>query len=173
MASLEEFRKAKDEFFLSNPQSPLTPEQRRSFHGLSYFPENTDLRVGAKLEPDQEPEGTKITMDTTTGTERPYRRVGSVRFEVDGQQAELALYSSEEDESLFVPFRDATSGKETYGGGRYLETDPPEDGNVVLDFNYAYNPYCVYSEHWSCPIPPRENWLPVPIRAGETNFEGS
>ena len=173
MASLDEFRKAKDEFFMSDPGSPLTPQQRLRFRDLSYFPENPDLRISAKLEPDQEPEGTEITMDTTTGTVRTYRRVGSVRFEVDGQQVQLALYSSEEDKSLFVPFRDATSGEETYGGGRYLETDPPEDGVVVLDFNYAYNPYCVYNEHWSCPLPPRENWLAVPIRAGETNFEAS
>ena len=83
------------------------------------------------------------------------------------------MYASEDMDELFVPFRDATSGKETYGAGRYLEVESPgPDGRVRVDFNAAYNPYCAYNPDWSCPIPPGENWLSVPIRAGEKTFEG-
>jgi hypothetical protein len=96
-----------------------------------------------------------------------------VRFEVGGEPARVTLFASPDTHELFLPFRDATSGKETYGAGRYLEVEPPNaDGRVVVDFNDAYNPYCAYNASWSCPIPPGENWLAVPIRAGERSFAG-
>jgi hypothetical protein len=86
----------------------------------------------------------------------------------------VTLYASDETHDLFLPFRDATSGRETYGAGRYLEVEPPgPDGGVEIDLNYAYNPYCAYNPEWSCPIPPGENWLTVPIRAGERSFPGA
>ncbi|MBT8206662.1 MAG: DUF1684 domain-containing protein, partial [Acidimicrobiia bacterium] len=81
--------------------------------------------------------------------------------------ADVTLYDTGA-HGYFVPFRDATSGKESYGAGRYLDVHPNEDGTVTLDFNYAYNPYCAYDEAFSCPLPPIENWLEVPIAAGET-----
>jgi uncharacterized protein (DUF1684 family) len=171
MSELDEFRRDKDEFFRDDPRSPLTPEQRANFAGLSYFPENPRLRIEAEL-------GTGVDLDedivmqTTTGGTQVYRRAGKVRFEVDGQPAEITLYKSPDQHELFVPFRDATSGSETYGAGRYLEVGPPMDGRVVVDFNDAYNPYCAYNPEWSCPIPPGENWLAVPIRAGEKDFSG-
>ena len=112
-------------------------------------------------------------MQTTTGGEQTYHRAGVVRFDLEGEPAKVTLYASPEMHELFVPFRDATSGNETYGAGRYLEVEPPDErGNVVVDFNDAYNPYCAYNPEWSCPIPPGENWLPVAIRAGERTFEG-
>jgi len=111
-----------------------------------------------------------LEMDTTSGDRQLYRREGRVTFEVDGQQAVLYLYRSEGSHGLFLPFRDATSGKESYGGGRYLETVLDNDGTVLIDFNYAYSPYCAYNEDWSCPLPPAENWLTVPIRAGEKTW---
>src|SRR5205823_4054425 len=86
--------------------------------------------------------------------------------------ARLMLYASDDSDELFVPFRDATSGQETYGAGRYLEIHAHGD-NVVIDFNYAYNPNCAYDPAWSCPLPPIENWLKVPIRAGEKAFHRS
>jgi uncharacterized protein (DUF1684 family) len=93
---------------------------------------------------------------------------------VDGRPTRITLFTSPEMHELFLPFRDATSGRETYGAGRYLEVDPPDaDGRVVVDFNLAYNPYCAYNPDWSCPIPPGENWLDVPIRAGERTFPGA
>jgi len=171
MSELDEFRRDKDEFFRDDPRSPLTPEQRATFVGLSYYPEDLRLRIEAELDTavDRDED---IVMQTTTGGTQVYRRAGKVRFEVDGQPAEITLYESPEQHELFVPFRDATSGKETYGAGRYLEVEPPADGRAVVDFNDAYNPYCAYNPEWSCPIPPGENWLAVPVRAGEKDFSG-
>jgi uncharacterized protein (DUF1684 family) len=110
-----------------------------------------------------------VAADTSTGETQSYQRAGIIRFAVDGQPAELTLYQGEQGE-LFLPLRDATSGTETYGAGRYLEPTPLDADRVLVDFNYLYNPYCAYNEAWSCPLPPRENWLTVPIRAGEQTF---
>ncbi|HZD18276.1 MAG TPA: DUF1684 domain-containing protein [Actinomycetota bacterium] len=174
MTDLEEFRREKDAFFRDHPRSPLTPEQRERFDGLVYFPEEPALVVEARLETDDVDRDERISMPTTTGEEQVYRRAGMVRFEVDGEPAALTLYSSAGMHELFLPFRDATSGTESYGAGRYLEVEPPAvDGRVIVDFNYAYNPYCAYNPNWSCPIPPGENWLSVPIRAGERSFPGA
>ena len=112
-----------------------------------------------------------MAIPTSDGATQVYRRAGRVRVVVGGQEAPLTLFAPQAGHGLFLPFRDATAGRETYGAGRYLDVAPPVDGRVVLDFNYAYNPYCAYNEHWSCPLPPVENWLRVPIRAGERRFE--
>jgi uncharacterized protein (DUF1684 family) len=169
---LEAFRREKDRFFREDPRSPLTPEQRATFTGLAYYPEDPSLRIEAVLETDVDRDE-EIRMATTTGGEQVYRRAGVVRFEVEGRRTQVTLFASEEMPDLFLPFRDATSGVETYGAGRYLEVEPPgPDGRLVVDFNLAYNPYCAYDDRWSCPLPPRENWLDVPIRAGEKNFPG-
>ena len=174
MSELEEFRAAKDTFFRDDPRSPLTLEQRSAFEGLTYFEENPALVIRAPLEIEGVDPTERIVMQTTTGDERVYRRAGKVRFEVGGEPTEVTLYSSQDMHELFLPFRDATSGDETYGAGRYLEVDPPaSDGSVVVDLNYAYNPYCAYNPEWSCPIPPGENWLHVPVRAGERSFPGA
>lgn len=162
---LEQFRERKDRFFVTGPDSPLTREQKTRFRGLSYFPENPNLVIEAELDADVNPE--VVVLQTSTRGTQTYRRAGVVRFEVDGRPAQLTLFAGEGERDLFVPFRDATSGGETYGAGRYLEVEPPKNGAVVVDFNYAYNPYCAFNDRWSCPIPPRENWLNVPIRAGE------
>jgi uncharacterized protein len=174
MTDLDEFRAAKDEFFRDDPHSPLTPSQQASFDGLSYFPEDDTFRIHAVLETEGVDRDERIVMQTTTGGEQVYRRAGVIGFDVGGEAAQLTLYASEDSHDLFVPFRDATSGKESYGAGRYLEIDPPDaDGHVVVDLNAAYNPFCAYNPEWSCPIPPGENWLRVPIRAGERNFPGA
>lgn len=173
MSELTDFRAAKDEFFRDHPQSPLSPEQRAGFGGLSYFPENDDLVVRAELETDGVDLEEIIVMQTTTGGQQTYRRAGVVRFEVEGVPAQVTLFISADTDELFLPFRDATSGNETYGAGRYVEVEPPHAGReVVVDFNDAYNPYCAYNPDWSCPIPPGENWVAVPIRAGEKSFPG-
>lgn len=174
MSELEEFRAEKDAFFREHPQSPLTPQQRSSFRGLEYFAENADLVVHAELVVDGVDREERVVMQTTTGDEQAYRRAGVIEFDVEGERARLTLYASDDMHDLFVPFRDATSGKEAYGAGRYLEVEPPgSDGRVVADFNYAYNPSCAYNPNWACPIPPGENWLAVPIRAGEKTFPGA
>ncbi len=172
MGELEEFRREKDRFFREDPRSPLTAEQRAAFTGLAYYPEDPALRIEAVLDTDVDRDE-EIRMATTTGGEQVYRRAGVVRFEVEGRPARVTLFTSEGMPELFLPFRDATSGRETYGAGRYLEVEPPgPGGRVVVDFNLAYNPYCCYDDRWSCPLPPRENWLDVPIRAGEKDFPG-
>ena len=118
LSALAEQRQAKDDFFARHPQSPLTAAQRREFKGLRYYAENEALRLRLPLERGEQAE--RIIMDTSTGDRRVYLRAGTVRFEVEGQEAELALYAEEgaDGHEFFVPFRDATSGRETYGAGR-------------------------------------------------------
>lgn len=166
MTELEAFRAEKDEFFKSHPQSPLTPEQKRTFTGLKYFPENEDLRLEVKIERlgDEQP----IYMQTTTGDVQMYFRHGRFKFVVEGQEAELTIYRAEY--GYFLPFVDALAGEETYPAGRYLEPEELPGDRFLVDFNLAYNPYCAYNEMWSCPITPAENRLKVPIRAGEKIF---
>lgn len=166
MTELDEFRKEKDDYFGRHPQSPLTPEQRRDFKGLNYFPENDSLRLEVQIEPfeDQQP----MTMQTSTGGAQEYVRFGKFKFQVDGQDAELTIYQA--NYGFFLPFVDSLAGKETYPAGRYLEPEPLPGNRFLVDFNIAYNPYCAYNEMWSCPITPAENRLKVPIRAGEKLF---
>lgn len=167
MSQLDAFRAAKDRFFKEHPQSPLTDAQRESFSGLRYFPESPALRLALPLEPFAEE--SLLVMQTSTGDSRTYRRLGRLRFAVDGQEVALTVFADEAD-SLFLPFADALAGDETYGAGRYLEPEPLGDGRVLVDFNLAYNPYCAYNDGWSCPITPLENRLQVAIRAGEQVF---
>ncbi len=109
-------------------------------------------------------------MTTSTGGMAVYTRWAKVRFEMDGAPAELTVYRDVGSGDLFLPFQDANAGGETYGAGRYIEVHQFEDGRLLVDFNYAYNPYCAYNEQWSCPIPPPENRLRVAIRAGEMTY---
>ena len=166
MTILEDFRYEKNRFYKTDRQSPLSPEQKRSFQGLDYFPENPELAL--ELEVEEFPAKDEIQMQTSTGDVQIYQRHGKIHFSVDGQPAELTLYSS--DGGFFLPFVDALANRETYGAGRYLEPELLENGRVRVDFNYAYNPYCAYNEFWSCPLTPFENRLKLPIRAGEKNF---
>jgi uncharacterized protein (DUF1684 family) len=167
MSDLENFRGMKDEFFKADPHSPLTSEQKRSFKGLRYFPENPTLDLTVVVEP--YPEQRSIQMQTTTGDLQTYLRYGFFRFMVEGQEVALTIYRSEY--GYFLPFTDALAGEETYGAGRYLEPDLLPDGSFHVNFNMAYNPYCAYNELYSCPITPLENRIQVPIRAGEKKFK--
>ncbi|WP_082374372.1 DUF1684 domain-containing protein [Ardenticatena maritima] len=167
-AALLANRAEKDRFFKEDPRSPLPPDVRATFQGLAYYPPNRTLRLVLPLERD--PSGERIVMQTSTGDEQVYERLGYVSFEVDGEPTRLAIYRDVRSGALFLPFRDATSGSETYGAGRYLEPVLLDDNTVLVDFNLAYNPFCAYSDQWSCPLPPMENWLRVPIRAGEKAF---
>lgn len=167
MGELENFREHKDDFFRSGQQSPLTPEQKVDFKGLNYYPENLDLDLEVDVE--TFPERDEIRIQTNTGDVRSYERYGRFKFEVEGEGAELTIYSNEH--GFFLPFVDLLAGKETYGAGRYLEPTPLSGGRFHVDFNLAYNPYCAYNATWSCPITPAENRLKVAIRAGEKTFE--
>jgi uncharacterized protein len=168
-SELELFRAEKDRFFKTDPHSPLTREQKHSFNGLNYFPENLALRVQATVE--EFPQKEEIEMQTSTGDVQRYQRFGRFTFSVDGQPAELTLYQTED--GFFLPFADSLANSETYGAGRYLEPEPQPDQTFVIDFNLAYNPYCAYNEMWSCPLTPFENRVKVPIRAGEKVFHSS
>ena len=175
------FRKERDELFRTHPQSPIETDERTSFKGLRYFPPDPDYRVTARLEPG---DGSELVIDTggDDGAVR-YRRAGHLNFRMQGEPCRLTVLSLVQYAGgLFVPCRDATSRHETYGAGRYLfDTAKDTDGlvleitpgslDVVIDFNYAYNASCAYSPRWACPLAPPENYLTVPVRAGELNYK--
>ena len=169
MHSIDEYRESKDHFLKNDPHSPLPAEERESFTGLEYYPENKDLSFEVEVEPFDQQE--HVHMQTSTGDLQPYLRFGTFSFEVDGQPATLTVYSSDNG-GVFVPFADATSGSETYGAGRYLDLHWHHGDRLHVDFNLAYNPWCAYSPLYSCPIPPQENRLKVAVRAGEKDFKG-
>jgi uncharacterized protein len=178
--ALMRFRHGRDELFRSHPQSPIERDERASFTGLHYFAHDPAYRMEARFEPGK---GSELLIDTggEDGTVR-YRRAGHLVFRLDDKECRLTVLSLVQYAGgLFVPFRDATSGRETYGGGRYLfdtakDTDglvleiTPGSSDVVIDFNYAYNASCAYSPLWACPLAPAENFLTVPVRAGELTY---
>ena len=167
MSSLSDFRVEKDQFFASHAQSPLTAEQKQDFEGLKYFPENEALRLEVKVK--KFPEVDPVEIQTSAGDVQTYNRYGQFSFKVAGEQASLTIYDT--DFGFFLPFVDSLANTETYGAGRYLEPEPLENGNFLVDFNFAYNPYCAYNDKWRCPLTPFENRLKVPIRAGEKIFK--
>lgn len=169
---IEGFRKDKDSFFGSESDSPIPERERGRFKGLKYFPPASDYRVNARLTMFDKPE--VVTMTTSKGTIRPYLKYGVFSFELQGKKLQLHAYKAADDphdQSLFVPFADETSGKETYGAGRYLDIEEVRGDDHVLNFNLAYNPYCAYNENYVCPFPPRDNRLPVSVKAGEKNYK--
>jgi len=171
---IETMRRMKDEFFGSgHPQSPIPPKDLPRFKGLAYYPPNPAYRFELKLHEHKEKKKLKIL--DTKGIIREFIRWGEFRFKINGKDCKLQAYKSDPaEETLFIPFRDTTNGKETYGAGRYLDLDPERhrtpDGKWILDFNEAYNPWCAYNDMYACPFVPPENWLKVPIPAGEKNY---
>ena len=173
---IEDHRGRKDEFFAEHRGSPIPPGERDDFDGLPYYPPDPDYRVEATVERYEDPG--ELTIDTTTGESRTYERLVELWFDLPNGPTSLTGYRQvgEEGAGLFVPFRDATSGGETYGAGRYLDVDVDpgdlQDGDtVVLDFNLAYSPFCAFDDDYSCPLTPMENWLEQPVEAGE-RYEG-
>lgn len=169
MTDLERFRREKDTFFRSSPDSPLTPEQKRRFKGLKYFPENPALDLVVTVEDFADKQ--TIQMQTSTGDVRTYQQVGRFKFEVEGQEAALTIYANQH--GYFLPFADSLAGQETYGAGRYLEPEPAGGGRFAVNFNLAYSPYCAYGDRWSCPVTPAENRLKVAVRAGEKLYHSA
>jgi hypothetical protein len=170
---LVNLRAGKDRLFAEHPSSPLPEAARRDFRGLAYWRHDPALRFTARLEPDPEAPALDVPR-SGEGPAMPFSRIGWVSFAVAGTDCRLAVYwLNEYAGGIFIPFLDATSGRETYGGGRYLwdSAKGADLGSVgdalVLDFNYAYHPSCVYDGRWSCPLAPAENRLAVPIAAGE------
>jgi uncharacterized protein (DUF1684 family) len=168
--AVEGFRLDKDEFFKTDPRSPLPESERAAFTGLPYYPVDEGLAFEDRvLEPYTGDEPSNFQIPTSDGKLRPAHRAGVLRFELDGVPRQLTAYTFDggDGQSLFVPFLDGTSGTDTYGAGRYLDLEPEADGTYALDFNLAYHPSCVYDAKFSCPLTPAENRLPVRIEAGE------
>ncbi len=175
MDRLEKIRKGKDRFFRDNPQSPIPRGERDDFEGLRYFPIEPDLRFEIELH--EHEEKAPVTVDATGGDQRRLLGWGEFRFVVEGNECTLQAYRTDPGaERLFVPFKDATAGAETYSLGRYVDLEPQvhrtADGTWILDFNEAYNPWCAYTDGYSCVVPPPENRLDLPIRAGEKRYKG-
>lgn len=166
-------RRHKDEFFKFDGQSPVPDEDRDEFRGLRYYPPDYALRFELQLH--EHPKKETLELEDTKGNIRNFLQWGEFRFKVKGVACTLQTYkSSPQDDQLFLPFRDATSGKQTYGAGRYLDLDAHRsrlhNGLWVLDFNAAYNPWCAYSDAYACPFTPQDNWIEVAIEAGEMSY---
>jgi uncharacterized protein (DUF1684 family) len=168
-----EWRRTRDELFASHPQSPLTSEDRATFSGLPCFDYDPAARLLAEVVP-AEPQHYDIATSGEVEGTYGFTRFAEARFELAGDALALELFWLDGyGGGLFLSFRDRTSGRDTYGAGRYLldtvkGADLGMDGDrLVLDFNYAYNPSCAYDPRWVCPLVPPANRLTVPIRAGE------
>ena len=162
------WRADKDRFMRESSQSPVVAAERATFPPLPYYPINQEYRVPASLNVARAAD--ILEMQTSTGLRRRMQRIGALEFTLRGQPLKLTAFGEENDADLrrlFVPFHDLTNGSETYPGGRYLDLERTATGVYDLDFNRAYHPFCVFNATYDCPVPPRENRLPVPIRAGE------
>ena len=153
--------------FREAADSPVSPARRAEFLPLAYFPPDPDYVAPATLR--RADDRVVAEMPTSTGKRRRMARAGTLEFWLKEQPLTLAAFVEADSptERLFVPFSDLTSGTETYPAGRYLDLDRTATGIYQIDFNLAYNPYCYFSPLWVCPIPPRENRLPVRVEAGE------
>ncbi len=156
--------------FLDVKTSPLPAAKLTIFKGLPYFEVSTIYRVLATFTPSNNK--TVLQVPHTLNQTYDYTEAGTLSFQIDGKNMQLMSYlrlgETGDSVDLFIPFTDLTSGNTTYGGGRYLDiTTSLKSGKIWVDFNLAYNPYCAYNEEYSCPIPPKQNHLPVAINAGE------
>jgi uncharacterized protein len=169
-------RIARDAAFKSVTDSPLLEPDKAAFKGLSYYSLAPGLRFSVPLH--RYPSPKQVRLATNTGEIRSGLCYGYFEFKVEEQVCRLQVYRLEDAPGsggayLFIPFRDSTSGNETYSAGRYLDLKENTSGIYDLDFNRAYNPSCAYNSEFSCPVPPAENTLSVPIRAGEMKFNSS
>ncbi len=165
-------RKVKDLHFLQDESSPLSPEDRQSFRELDYFPPDRAFAFPTVLERLTVPR--RIVMATSKDRPREMLHIGHLPITFEGEVFRLQVFmprDTAEEKYWFIPFTDATSGKETYPGGRYIDMDETASDSVFLDFNYSYNPWCAYNPRFDCPIPPEANRLPFAVRAGEKAFK--
>ena len=168
LEQLRDDRAALDQFLAEGADSPVPLDRRSWMLPVRYYEPDLAYRVPAYLDvTDDQP---VFEVPTSTGERRPMQRVGTLEFTLHGESHSLAALvdlTSRDELRLFIPFRDETSGEETYAAGRYLDLDRTPTGIYNLDFNRAYHPTCYYDESFDCPFPPPENRLPTPIRAGE------
>ncbi len=172
VTEVKRFQEELNAEYLNPKETPLRGDNFTSFKKHPFFPIDTKYRVVAKF---AKTENAKpFELPTSSGKTKSYREYGKATFELDGKYYTLTLYQSLDlikqkkyKNYLFLPFRDLTNEKETYGGGKYMDLTVPKGNTIVLDFNKSYQPYCAYNAYdYNCPVVPEENKLPVEIRAG-------
>jgi len=164
LTAIQDLRKQKDSFLKTDKESPI--KDKATFKGLKYFDINPNFKVIGKL--DKFASDQTINISMTGGETEEYEAYGNVTFEIDGKKYALKIFKTPEG-NLFLPFKDLTSNKETYGAGRYLDfgIDDVKNNQIEIDFNKAYQPYCAYNETFTCPITPAENFLNLALKVGE------
>ncbi|MCG2612098.1 DUF1684 domain-containing protein [Flavobacterium sp. SM15] len=173
--SSKAFQNQLNKEYADEKESPLKKEDLAHFKALDFFEVNMNYCVEAHLV--ETPKEKPFAMKTSGARTPMYVKYGELHFTLDGKKCKLNLYRNIElskkeqfKNHLFLPFTDLTSGVESYGGGRYIDLEATDKETMTIDFNQAYNPYCAYNEGYSCPIPPKENDLPVEIKAGVKKF---
>ncbi|MEM1259843.1 MAG: DUF1684 domain-containing protein [Bacteroidota bacterium] len=175
LRAILDYQEERNEEFRNPKTSPLPDRYRKDFEGLDFFPADTTYIISARFE--RTPNTQPFQMPSTTD-ERTWEVVyGVVHFELNDRVHQLEVYQGLElrnrkgfKDYLFLPFLDLTNGEETYGGGRYLDLRIPNSDTLVIDFNKAYNPYCVYNKKYSCPLVPRQNFMNTKVMAGVRDF---
>ncbi|NOQ71632.1 MAG: DUF1684 domain-containing protein [Crocinitomix sp.] len=169
--SIEEFQAEQDEHYFNKKTSPLTRKERRNFKGHNFYTVDLSYVVEAKFNKIVEED--TVELMSSSGNVKYYRPYATLTFKIAGVECELIAFQSmrlreveEYKNYLLLPFRDVTSGSSSYGGGRYLDIEIPSANTITLNFNLAYNPYCAYTSGYNCTVPPKENTLPVAIKAG-------
>lgn len=166
---VEKYRNEKHEFMKTNEASPFI-EQSVSYDSLKYFKVDESFKIKATVE--EIKDGELHRLATSDGKEKVFKEVAILHFDLQKSHQDLTLLQSQETSDYFLPFYDETSAITTYGSGRYLEVDYASgQSKVTLDFNYAYNPYCAYTAGYSCPVPPKTNYLSIAVNAGEKNYD--
>jgi len=171
------FQNELNDEYKDEQRSPLEKKDRKNFIGHSFYKINPSYRVIATLK--KTPTARPFMMKTTSNLAHEYVKYGILTFKLNGVTLRLSVYQSTSHKKseefknyLFLPFKDRTNGYWTYGGGRYIDLEIPEGDTIIIDFNKAYNPFCHYSSHFSCPLVPRENNLLVEVKAGVKKYEG-
>lgn len=168
-----EYQKNLNALFKDASKSPLKPNDLKRFKALEFFALDSNFVVRAKL--NQTPDSIFFDMRTNTDRFSKERVYGILEFKIDAQKFNLKVYQNidaleSNNKALFLPFLDDTNGNSSYGGGRYIDLSIPTSDSLWIDFNRAFNPYCAYNEKYSCPIVPRENYIPLPIEAGMKRY---
>jgi len=169
---IKKFQTDLNKEYLDKKETPLRGDNYTNFKQHPFFPIDLKYRVSAKFVKNEKPE--PFDLPTSSGKTKPYQEFGKATFDLDGKSYTLTIYQSLDlmkmekyKDHLFLPFRDATNNKETYGGGKYMDLTIPKGNTIVLDFNQSYQPFCAYNAYdYNCPIVPEENKLSVEIRAG-------
>jgi uncharacterized protein (DUF1684 family) len=168
---IEKERERQFKFIRFNVESPLSEDQKKNFQSLTFYAINPSYRVKARLIPIENKKVREVPL--TDGSKEKYIEHSYAEFELEGQTNRLLLLQSIKETDMrnfFLAFADDTSGKDTYGGGRYLNVRQDGKNSITIDFNLAFNPYCAYNPNYACPLPPKENLLTIAIEAGEKNY---